>query len=155
MVAKFKRRLFYVFVLTPTRTLWREGKFHSLKQLCKWSKKNPETYEVPVWLFIFLHILSVSSGWLLFKGRKLHQHVHANATVAQKGHTCKLKMSLQIKNRTCKLKILPTWNINGPTALRPGGTARTRSSSLILRAQEFLFLICIDMFSIFNLQHNF
>ena len=26
-------------------------------------------------------------------------------TVAQKGHTCKLKMLLQIKNRTCKLKI--------------------------------------------------
>ena len=28
-------------------------------------------------------------------------------TVAQKGHTCKLKMLLQIKNSTCKLKILP------------------------------------------------
>ena len=26
--------------------------------------------------------------------------------VAQKGHTCKLKMLLQIKNRTCKLKIV-------------------------------------------------
>ena len=42
-----------------------------------------------------------------------------------------------------------------PTAVRPGPTARTRSSSLILRAQDFLFLICIDMFSIFSLQHNF
>ena len=27
-------------------------------------------------------------------------------TVAQKGHTCKLKMLLQIKNSTCKLKIV-------------------------------------------------
>ena len=26
------------------------------------SKKKPETYKVPFWLFIFLHILSVSSG---------------------------------------------------------------------------------------------
>ena len=26
--------------------------------------------------------------------------------VAQKDHTCKLKMLLQIKNRTCKLKIV-------------------------------------------------
>jgi len=26
--------------------------------------------------------------------------------VAQKGHTCKLKMLLQIKNSTCKLKIV-------------------------------------------------
>ena len=26
---------------------------------------------------------------------------------AQKGHTCRLKMLLQIKNCTCKLKILP------------------------------------------------
>ena len=34
-VAKFKRRLFYVFVFTATRTLWRERKFHPLKQLCK------------------------------------------------------------------------------------------------------------------------
>ena len=38
---------------------------------------------------------------------------------------------------------------------KPGRTARTRSSSLILRVQDFSFLICIDMFSIFNLQHNF
>ena len=35
-VAKFKRRLFYIFVLTLTRTLWRQLKFHLLKQLCKW-----------------------------------------------------------------------------------------------------------------------
>ena len=28
------------------------------------------------------------------------------STVAQKGHTCKLKMLLQIKNSTCKLKIV-------------------------------------------------
>ena len=28
------------------------------------------------------------------------------STVAQKGHTCKSKMLLQIKNRTCKLKIV-------------------------------------------------
>ena len=28
------------------------------------------------------------------------------ATVAQKGHRCKLKMLLQIKNSTCKLKIV-------------------------------------------------
>ena len=27
-------------------------------------------------------------------------------TVAQKGHTCKLKMLLQTKNLTCKLKIV-------------------------------------------------
>ena len=27
-------------------------------------------------------------------------------TVAQKGHTCKLKMLLQTKNLTCKLKML-------------------------------------------------
>ena len=27
-------------------------------------------------------------------------------TVAQKGHTCKLKMLLQIKNSACKLKIV-------------------------------------------------
>ena len=40
-------------------------------------------------------------------------------------------------------------------AVRPGRTARTRSSSLILRVQDFSFLICSDMFSIFNLQHNF
>ena len=45
--------------------------------------------------------------------------------------------------------------MNGPTAVRPGHTARTRSSSLILRAQDFSFLICIDMFSIFNLQQYF
>ena len=29
-----------------------------------------------------------------------------DCTVAQKGHTCKLKMLLQIKNSTCKLKIV-------------------------------------------------
>ena len=29
------------------------------------------------------------------------------ATVAQKGHTCKLKMLVQIKSSTCRLKILP------------------------------------------------
>ena len=29
-----------------------------------------------------------------------------NATVAQKRHTCKLKMLLQTKNFTCKLKML-------------------------------------------------
>ena len=40
-VAKFKRRLFYIFVLTLTLTLWRQLilffllKFHPLKQLCK------------------------------------------------------------------------------------------------------------------------
>ena len=34
-----------------------------------------------------------------------HWHVSFN-TVAQKGHTCKLKMLLQIKNSTCKLKIV-------------------------------------------------
>ena len=28
------------------------------------------------------------------------------STVAKKGHTCKLKMLLQIKNSTCKLKIV-------------------------------------------------
>ena len=33
--------------------------------------------------------------------------------------------------------------MNGPTAVRPGRTARTRSSSLILRAQDFSFLICV------------
>ena len=38
-------------------------------------------------------------------------------------------------------------NMNGLKAVRPGRTARTRSSSLILRAQNFSFLICIDMFS--------
>ena len=53
--------------------------FTRLNNFANGSKKNPETYKVPVWLFIFLQILSVSSGWLLFKGRKLHQHVHANA----------------------------------------------------------------------------
>ena len=52
-------------------------------------------------------------------------------------------------------KNITNMNMNGPTAVRPGRTARTRSSSLILRAQDFSFLICIDMFSIFNLQHNF
>ena len=40
-----------------------------------------------------------------------------------------------------------------------GCKARSHGSdqvlSLILRAQDFSFLICIDMFSIFNLQHNF
>ena len=30
----------------------------------------------------------------------------ANSTVAQKGHTCKLKMMLQTKNFTCILKML-------------------------------------------------
>ena len=30
-----------------------------------------------------------------------------NPTVAQKGHICKLEMLLQIKNSTCKLKVLP------------------------------------------------
>ena len=54
-------------------------RFTRLNNFANGSKKNPETYKVPVWLFIFLHILSVSSGWLLFKGRKLHQHIHANA----------------------------------------------------------------------------
>ena len=34
-VANFKHRLFYVFVLTLTWTLWRQLKFHPLKQLCK------------------------------------------------------------------------------------------------------------------------
>ena len=62
------------------------------------------------------------------------------------------KKDMQIKNCTCKLKLLQTWNMNGPTAVRPGRTARTRSSSLILRAQNFPFSIWIDMFSIFNLQ---
>ena len=38
-------------------------------------------------------------------------------------------------------------NMNGLEAVRLGRTARTRSSSLILRAQNFSFLICIDMFS--------
>ena len=52
--------------------------FTRLNNFANGSKKNPETYKVPVWLFIFLQILSVSSGWLLFKGRKLYQHVHAN-----------------------------------------------------------------------------
>ena len=32
--------------------------------------------------------------------------VCANSTVAQKGHTCKLKTLLQTKNFTCKLKML-------------------------------------------------
>ena len=32
--------------------------------------------------------------------------LRAFITVAQKGHTCKLKMLLQIKNSTCKLKIV-------------------------------------------------
>ena len=45
--------------------------------------------------------------------------------------------------------------MNRPMAVRLGRTARTRSSSLILGAQDFSFLICINMFSIFNLQHNF
>ena len=53
--------------------------FTHLNNFANSSKKDPETPKVPVWLFIFLPILSVSSGWLLFKGRKLHQHVHANA----------------------------------------------------------------------------
>ena len=38
-------------------------------------------------------------------------------------------------------------NMNGLKAVRPGRTAGTRSSSLILRAQDFSFSICIDMFS--------
>ena len=69
-------------------------------------------------------------------------------TVAQKGHTCKLKLYMQAENIT---------NMKHEFAdgLRPGHMTRTRSSSLILRAQDFSFLICIDMFSIFNLQHNF
>ena len=32
--------------------------------------------------------------------------IYVPCTVAQKGHTCKLKMLLQIKNSTCKLKIV-------------------------------------------------
>ena len=38
--------------------------------------------------------------------------------------------------------------MNGPTAVRPGHTARTRSSSLILRAQDFSFLICSTISSL-------
>ena len=55
--------------------------FTRLNNFANGSKKNPETYKVPVWLFIFLHILSVSSGWLLFKGRKLHQHANVRGFV--------------------------------------------------------------------------
>ena len=54
--------------------------FTRLNNFANGSKKNPETLKVLVWLFIFSHILSVSSGWPLFKGRKLHQHVHANSS---------------------------------------------------------------------------
>ena len=47
-------------------------RFTRLNNFANDSKKTPETYKVPLWLFILLQILSVSSGWLLFKGRKLH-----------------------------------------------------------------------------------
>ena len=91
---------------------------------------------------------------------------------------------MQIKNCTCKLKILQTWNMNGPTAVRPGrsqvsdqnmisgplsyrdfretflgnyrelGETGPWSSSLILRAQDFSFLICstIDQFRYIKIQ---
>ena len=65
----------------------------------------------------------------------------------QQAHISRHKMSrtsLQKAEPAC-LPFPP--NMNGLKAVRPGRTARTRFSSLILRAQDFLFLICIDMFS--------
>ena len=44
-VTKFKRQLFYVFVLTLTHMLWGELKFHPLKQLCKQQQKNPRNLQ--------------------------------------------------------------------------------------------------------------
>ena len=61
-VAKLKRRLFYIFELTLTRTYEENLCFTRLNNFAKEGKKNPETYKVTFWLFIFLHILSVSSG---------------------------------------------------------------------------------------------
>ena len=46
--------------------------FTRLNNFANDSKKTQETYKVPFWLSIFLHILSVSSGWFLFEGQKLH-----------------------------------------------------------------------------------
>ena len=46
--------------------------FTHLNNLENDSKKTPETYKVPFWLFICLLILSVSSGWSLSKDQKLH-----------------------------------------------------------------------------------
>ena len=70
-VAKFKHRLFYVFVLTPIQHYEENLSFTHVNNFANDSKKNPETYNVPFWLVIYLHILSVSSGWL-FKSQKLH-----------------------------------------------------------------------------------
>ena len=73
-VAKLKRRLFYIFVLTLTQTYEENLCFTRLNNFANDSKKKKtETYKDPFWLFIFLHIFSVSSGWLLFfKDWKLH-----------------------------------------------------------------------------------
>ena len=61
-VAKLKRRLFYIFVLTVTRTYEENLCLTRLNNFANELAKKPETYKVPFWLFIFLHILSVSSG---------------------------------------------------------------------------------------------
>ena len=61
-VAKFKHRLFYVFVLTPIQHYEENLSFTHVNNFANDSKKNPETYNVPFWPVIYLHILSVSSG---------------------------------------------------------------------------------------------
>ena len=62
-VAKFKHRLFHVFVLTPTQHYEENLSFTNVNNFANDSKKKkPETYKVPFWLVIYLHILSVSSG---------------------------------------------------------------------------------------------
>ena len=47
------------------------------------------------------HILHLDCSEGQFKSVSIDE-----TTVAQKGHTCKLKMLLQTKNFTCKLKML-------------------------------------------------
>ena len=56
-----------------------------------------------------LYLEGLIRGGAYFRNFTVSQPVFTaawKATVAQKGHRCKLKMLLQIKNSTCKLKIV-------------------------------------------------
>ena len=50
-------------------------------------------------------IPKISPGTYIFQ-KPFLRGLFSEGTVAQKGHTCKLKMLLQTKNFTCKLKML-------------------------------------------------
>ena len=62
-VAKFKASIVLCFCVFVRCEHYEENfTFTHLNNLINDSKKSPETYKVPFWLFICLHILSVSSG---------------------------------------------------------------------------------------------